>query len=167
MPRNSASINIHRQALPTKASTRNSTACTGLRAVMTPRAEPTTRAASMPKMISWTMSSCPLAVARVGRAVGGDLRFEPVTHGQELLLGHDLLAGLLEVEVGDAGLHDGVHRAGLLAEAAVDALEQVDVIARGAAGAVGAHLRVDGDGQRRAHRLAELAGDAAFLAVGV
>jgi hypothetical protein len=67
----------------------------------------------------------------------------------------------------DARLDDGVHRAGLLAEAAVDAFEQVDVVARGAPRAIGAHIRVDGDGQRRAHRLAQLAGNAALLAIGV
>ena len=57
--------------------------------------------------------------------------------------------------------------AGLLAEAAEDALEQVDVVARGAAGAVRALFRIDGDRKRRAHRLAQLAGDAALLTVRV
>ncbi len=67
----------------------------------------------------------------------------------------------------DARLDDRIHRASLFAEAAVDALEQVDVVARGAADAVGGDIRVDGDGQCRADRLAQLAGDAALLAVGV
>src|SRR5690606_18339025 len=58
-------------------------------------------------------------------------------------------------------------RAGLLAEAAIDALGHVDVIARGAARAVLARLGVDGDRLRRADRLAQLAGDAAFLAVRI
>src|SRR5690606_29484943 len=52
-------------------------------------------------------------------------------------------------------------------EAAEDALEQVDVVARGTAAAVGTLLGVDGDRERRAHRLAQLAGDAAFLAVRI
>src|SRR5687767_7142430 len=67
----------------------------------------------------------------------------------------------------DAGLDDRVHRAGLFAEAAVDALEQVDVIAGRAARAVGGDIGLDGDRERRAHRFAQLAGDAAFLAVGI
>src|SRR5690606_24778589 len=62
---------------------------------------------------------------------------------------------------------DRIHRARLLAEAAEDALEQVDLVARGAARVVLALLGVDGDRQRRAHRLAQLAGDAALLAVGI
>ena len=47
------------------------------------------------------------------------------------------------------------------------ALGQVEVVARRAAAAVLALLRLDGDGLRRAHGLAELAGDAALLARGV
>jgi hypothetical protein len=73
---------------------------------------------------------------------------------------------LLEVVFVHVGLDDRIDRAGFLAEAAEDALEQVDVVARGAAGAVGALFGIDGDRQRRAHRFAQLAGDAAFLAVG-
>src|SRR5687767_4752821 len=66
-----------------------------------------------------------------------------------------------------ARLDDRVHRAGLLAEAAEDALHQIDVVARGAARAVGALLRLDVDGERRAHGLAQLARDAALLAVRI
>src|SRR5690348_11569821 len=71
------------------------------------------------------------------------------------------------MEVRDACLDDCIHWAGLFAETAVDALEEVDVVARGAARAVGAHLGVDSDGECRAHGLAELTGDAALLPVGV
>src|SRR3982751_5037916 len=56
-------------------------------------------------------------------------------------------------------------RAALLAEAAEDALGEVDVVARGAARAVVANVALDRDRQRRADRLAQLAGDAALLAV--
>src|SRR6185503_8768299 len=65
------------------------------------------------------------------------------------------------------GLHHGVHRTGFLAEPAGDALEEVDVIARRAARAVGAHVGFDGDCERRADCLAELAGYAALLAVRI
>src|SRR6185503_5068090 len=77
------------------------------------------------------------------------------------------LAARLEVELVDVGLDDGIHRAALLAEAAVDALHQVDVVARRAARAVVALVALDGDGERGAHRLAQLAGDAALLAVRI
>ena len=47
---------------------------------------------------------------------------------------------------GPAHLNDGVHRAGLLAEATVDALGHVDVVACGPAAAVGPRLSLNGDG---------------------
>src|SRR5262245_12237179 len=65
-------------------------------------------------------------------------------------------------------LDDGVDRAGLLAQAAIDAFHHVDVVAHGAAGAVIATgTCLDGDGLRRADRLAQLAGNAAFLTVRI
>ena len=73
---------------------------------------------------------------------------------EELFYDKDkLLAGLGgELEV--RPLDDGIHRTGLLAEAAVDALRHVDVVARGAPAAVLARLGLDGDGERRTDRLA-------------
>ena len=65
------------------------------------------------------------------------------------------------------GLNDGVHRAGLFAETAVDALEEVDVVAGRAPGAVLADVGLDGDGERGADRFAKLARDAALLTAGV
>src|ERR1700676_1907436 len=108
------------------------------------------------------------AICRVGLQVGRDHRFPLVAVGEQLVLVvHQLLAGLgREFEV--RPLDDGVDRAGLLTEAAIDALRHVDVVARRApAAVVVARLGLDGDGLRRADRLAELAGDAAFLAVGI
>src|SRR5204862_5915994 len=65
-------------------------------------------------------------------------------------------------------LHDGVHRARLLAQPAIDALDHVDVVARGAARAVvAARAGLDGDRLRRTDRLAQLASDAALLAVRI
>src|SRR5882757_216299 len=65
-------------------------------------------------------------------------------------------------------LDDGIDRTGLLTQAAIDALHHVDVIAHGAAGAVvAARAGLDGDRLCRANRLAQLAGDAALLAVGI
>src|SRR5258705_7074872 len=71
------------------------------------------------------------------------------------------------MELVDVGFHDRIHRATLLAEAAVDALHQVDVVAGGAPGAIVTLLAFDGDRERRADRLAQLAGDAALLPIGV
>jgi len=73
------------------------------------------------------------------------------------------LGGVLDV----LALDDGVDRAGLLAEAAVDALGHVDVVAGRPAGAVGAHLRLDRDGLGGADGLAQLARDAPLLTRGV
>src|SRR3546814_762618 len=89
----------------------------------------------------------------------GELVFPAVAVRQQLLLVvEQRLAGLGgEFEV--RPFHDGVHRAGLLAEAAVDALRHVDVVARGAPAAVAARLGLDDDALRRADRLAKLAGD--------
>src|SRR3984885_7534317 len=65
-------------------------------------------------------------------------------------------------------LDDGIDRAGLLAQTAIDAFHHVDVVAYGAAGAVvAARAGLDGDRLRRADRLAQLAGDAALLAIGI
>ena len=50
-----------------------------------------------------------------------------------------------------------------MAEAAVDALGHVNVVASGTAGAVLALLGVDGDRLRGAYGLAQLAGDASLL----
>src|ERR1700722_4340479 len=108
-----------------------------------------------------------LAVRGVRSLVGGDHRLVALPDREQLVLAHDVLAALLHVVLVDAREHDRIHRAGLFAETAVDALEQVDVVARGAARAIGADIRVDGDAHRRAHRLAQLAGDAALLAVRI
>src|SRR5262245_23344013 len=106
-------------------------------------------------------------VGRVGHDVGGELGLPAVAVRQQLLLVvEELLAGFSgELEV--RPLDDGVDGAGLLAEAAIDALGHVDVVARRAAATVRARLGFDGDGLGRADRLAQFAGDAALLAVGI
>src|SRR6185437_16426803 len=86
---------------------------------------------------------------------------------EQLVLAHDVLPPMLHVVLVDAGEHDGIDRTGLFAEAAVDALEQIDVVAGRAPRTVGRHIRIDRDADRRAHRLAELAGDAPLLAVRI
>src|SRR5262249_1070302 len=117
------------------------------------------------KAMAWTIISSP--IRSVGGDVGRDFGFPALAILQQLLLVvEQLLAGLGgELEV--RALYDGIDRAGLLAEAAIDALGHVDVVARGAAAAVGARFGLDGDRLRRADRLAELAGDAALFPVGI
>ena len=86
---------------------------------------------------------------------------------EQLLLVVEQLLARLGGELVVRAHDDGVDRAGLLAEAAIDALGHVDVVAGRAAAAVGARLALDDDALRRADRLAQLAGDAALLAVGI
>src|SRR6478736_4533138 len=74
---------------------------------------------------------------------------------------------MLHVVLVDTRLDDGIDRAGFLAEAAVDALEEVDVVTRRATRAVVGDVRLDGDGERWTHGLAQLAGDAALFAVRI
>src|SRR6202008_3349859 len=108
-----------------------------------------------------------LPVRRIGGDIRRDLAFPAVAVGQELGLVVQQLLARLGGELEVRPLDNRIDRAGLLAEAAVDALGHVDVVARGAAAAVFARLGLDGDGLRRTDRLAELAGNAAFLAVRV
>ena len=63
--------------------------------------------------------------------------------------------------------HNRIHRAGFFAKAAENAFGQIDIVAGGAAGAVFSLLRLDIDGQGRAHRFAQFAGNAALFAVGI
>src|SRR3954451_23370115 len=105
------------------------------------------------------------AVAGVGRPVGRDLGVIAVAHGQQHVLGEVQVTALFAVVFEDVGLDDGVDRAALFAEAAEDALGQVDVVARGATGAVGALVGFDRDRQGRADGFAQLAGDAALFTV--
>src|SRR5690606_12957474 len=55
----------------------------------------------------------------------------------------------------------------LLTEAAIDALEQIDVVSRRAARSVGGNIRFDRDRKRGTHRFAQLACDATLLSVGI
>src|SRR5690606_21716856 len=107
------------------------------------------------------------SVRRVQFEVTGDLGLPAGAVVEKFRLVVEELLARLGGELEVRPLDDGIDRAGLLAEAAVDALGHVDVIARGAAAAVLARFGVDRDRLRRADRLTKLAGDAAFLAVRV
>src|SRR5471030_2153678 len=88
-------------------------------------------------------------VRRVAGAVAGDLGLVAVPHREQHFLGVVQVNALLAVVLEDACLDYRIDRAGFFAEAAENALVQVDVVARGPASAVGALLRLDGDRQRR------------------
>jgi hypothetical protein len=105
-----------------------------------------------------------LSVRCVGTGDRGQLRLPLVTVVKQLLLVIEELLPRLHGVLGIWALDNGVHRARLLAEAAVNALGHVDVVAGRAAGAVGALFGLDGNGLRGANGLAQLAGNAALFA---
>ncbi|KIT99185.1 hypothetical protein QU38_02895, partial [Staphylococcus aureus] len=102
-----------------------------------------------------------LTVRCIGGKVRGDGALPAVAILEQLLLLVDQLLAAFGGELEVRALDDRIDRAGFLAQAAIDALGHVDVVARGAAAAVLARLGLDRDRQRRAHRLAQLARDAA------
>src|SRR5882757_632685 len=74
---------------------------------------------------------------------------------------------MLHVVLVDASEHDGIHGTRFLAEAAVNALEQIDVVAAGPPRAIRRNFGIDRDTNRRTHRLAKLAGDTALLPIRI
>src|SRR6266852_8800687 len=165
MARNSARSSIHNPAAVKKASTRNSAACTGLRAVITQIAAITRITAKNQKTAGSNIARS--AVGRVRGAVAGDLLLVPVADREQHFLGVVEVPALLPVVFEDARLDDRIHGAGLLAQPAEDAFGEIDIVTRGAARAVGALLGLDRDRKRGADGLAQLAGNAALLAVRV
>src|SRR6266478_1999499 len=111
--------------------------------------------------------SHPSTIGRIGCARRRDLLFIAVADRKQHFLRVDQIAPPLPVILQDVRFHDRVDRTAFLAESAENALGQIDVIARRAPRAVGSLFRFDRDRQRRAHGLAQLAGDAALLAVFV
>src|SRR5512142_854597 len=104
-----------------------------------------------------------LPVWRVEFEILGNLAFPTIAVRQQALLVVVELFARLGGKFEIGAFHDRVHRTRFLAQAAVDALHHVDVVARRATAAVGARLGLDRDRLRRTNRLAELAGDAALL----
>src|SRR5258708_9221991 len=101
----------------------------------------------------------------VGGAIRGDHGFVAFADAEQLILAHDVLAAILHVVLVQSRFHDGVDRTGFFAESAVDALEEIDVVARGASRPVGAHIRFDGYGGRRNHPFPTLAANPSLLAL--
>src|SRR5262249_11465877 len=107
-------------------------------------------------------------IRRVERDVLGDLALPAVAVGKQTLLVVVEFLACRGSEFEIRSLDDRIDRAGLLTQAAIDALHHVDVVARGAARpVVSPRASLDGDRLCRADRLAQLAGDTALFAVGI
>src|SRR6266436_5515453 len=107
-------------------------------------------------------------VRRVECEVLRDLALPAIAVGEQTLLVVVEFLARLSGEFEIRAFHDGVDRAGLLAQAAIDAFHHVDVVAGGSPGAVvAARSGLDRDGQGRANGLAQFAGDAALLAIRI
>ena len=110
---------------------------------------------SLNQEVAAGVSSCP----GLGFHDSGQLGLPLVAILNQLLLVVEELL-VEEGRVFEVGaLDDGVDGAGLLAEAAVDALGHVNIVARRAPGAVSTLLRLNGDGLCGADGLAQLARD--------
>jgi hypothetical protein len=98
----------------------------------------------------------------------GELPFPAVAAGEQPVLLVEKLFSRLHSELQIRPLDDGVNQARLLTEAAIDALDHVEVVAGGASHAVvAARVGLDGDRLRGTYRFAKLAGDAALFAVRI
>src|SRR5688500_9292519 len=78
-----------------------------------------------------------LPVPGIGSFVRCDHGFVALADREQLVFRHDVLAAILHVVLVDARLDDRIDGACLFAEAAENALEQIDVVTRRAARAVG------------------------------
>src|SRR6202042_3970685 len=109
-----------------------------------------------------------LSIRGVERDVARQLPLPAIAVGQQSLLVVVKLFARLGREFEVRPLDNRVDRTGFLAHAAIDALDHVDVVARGAARAVIApRPRLDRDRLSRTNRLAQLAGDASLLAIRI
>src|SRR5262245_19706101 len=107
-------------------------------------------------------------ILRIELDLLGDFALPAVAVGEQALLVVVKLLARLGGELEVGAFDDGVDRAGFLAQPAIDAFDHVDVVARGPPRAVvAARAGLDGDGLGGTDRLAQLAGDAALLAVGI
>ena len=96
-----------------------------------------------------------------------DFRFPTVPISEQLgLVVHELFAGL-RGKFKIWPLNYGVHRAGLLAIAAVDAFGHVDIVAGCASRSVITWLGFDSDGLGWADGLTEFAGDTTFFSIWI
>src|SRR6185312_366096 len=95
--------------------------------------------------VSYGLSDPSLSIRRVQLQVAGDLPLPAVAVRQKPFLAVVKFFARLGREFEIRTFDDGVHRAGFLAQPAINALHHVDVVAGGAARAIFARLRLDGD----------------------
>src|SRR5665811_1061512 len=108
------------------------------------------------------------SIGRIEREIAGDLPLPAIAVLEQPVLVVIEFFARLDGEFRVRPFDDGVDRTGLLAEAAIDAFDHVDVVARRTPrSVVTARPRLNRNRLRRADRLAELAGDAALLAVRI
>src|SRR5204862_1117135 len=113
--------------------------------------------------LRWCLSS----VGRLEGELLGNLGLPAVAIREQLFLVVEELLARLGGEFEIRALDDGINRAGLLAIAAIYAFRHIDVVAGRAATAILAWFRLDRDREGRADRLAQFAGDAPLLAIGI
>src|SRR6266705_2016488 len=133
MARNSACSSSHTPADVKKHSTSHSAECTGLRLMMTHSAAATRIAAKAQKSAVWKLIGGS-AIFGVFRAIRGNLRLVAVADRKQHVLGVIKITAPFAVVLQDPRLDDRIDRTGLFAETAENALGQIDVVARGAAG---------------------------------
>src|SRR5215471_9356348 len=105
---------------------------------------------------------------RIEREVLRDLAFPAIAVGEQALLVVVEFLARFGGEFEIRPFHDRIDRAGLLAEAAIDAFHHVDVVACSSPRTVvAARPRLDRDGLSRADRFAQLTGNAALFAIWI
>ena len=107
------------------------------------------------------------AILRIPGAIHRDLLFVQIADRQRHRFGIHQVPAFPAVLFANASFHNRVDRARFLAEAAEDALREINVVARRAARAVVALLGFDRDRKCRTYRFAQRPGDTAFLAVRI
>lgn len=89
-----------------------------------------------------------LVVQQLLMCLSGELKVGALQEGGRSARQPPPGASVLATSTGPTHLHNGVNRAGLLAEATVDTLGHVDVVACSPAAAIGSWLSLNGDGLR-------------------
>src|SRR5438128_2074927 len=109
-------------ALVKKHSTSSMAACTGFFTMIMASADTVSIEANTQKRISTSIFSPTrlLSIRRVSGLVGTDQRVVTLAHGEQFVLGHDVLAAIFHVVFVDTREHDGIDGARLFTEAAVD-----------------------------------------------
>src|SRR5699024_9580130 len=107
-----------------------------------------------------------LTIRSIDSATLGNFVFVTIANSKQHIFGVIEIPALFPVVFMNMCFHDGIYRTALFAKATKDTFCQIDIVALGAASAVFALVRFDGDGQGRTNSLAKFTGDAALFPVG-